>query len=114
VRPSTIARVLGAVVFDLYDTLIDYDDAQSRQFTEAAAELLGREPEEFHRTWRDGRPIRDTGPLSSYLAELGIDGDDARRLLDLRRSWSRDLLSHAREGAVETLTELRARGLRTA
>ena len=102
-----------AVVFDLYDTLVDYDDARSRQFTAAAAELLGREPEEFHRIWRDGRPTRDTGPLSPYLTQLGIAGDDARRLLDLRRSWSRDLLSRPREGAVETLTELRARGIRT-
>lgn len=102
-----------AVIFDLFDTLVDYDDARSRQFSAAAAELLGRERDEFHRVWREGRPIRDTGPLAAYLAQLGIDGEDAQRLVALRRSWSRDLLSTPRVGAIETLLELRRHGIRT-
>ncbi len=103
----------AAVIFDLYDTLVDYDDARSREFSAAVADLLDRDSEEFQHVWRDGRPIRDTGPLAPYLAQLGIDGHDAERLLEMRRSWSRELLSRPREGAVETLTELRNRGIRT-
>jgi putative hydrolase of the HAD superfamily len=102
-----------AVVFDLFDTLVDYDDSISRQFSGAAAELLGREPGEFHELWRAGRAIRDRGPLMPYLASIGVEGELADRLLDLRHDSALRLLGHPRAGAVETLRELRARGVRT-
>ncbi|MGH2973032.1 MAG: hypothetical protein ACRDNM_11975 [Gaiellaceae bacterium] len=46
--------MLRAVIFDLYDTLIDYDDATSRSFSDSIAATLGRSPDEFARTWREG------------------------------------------------------------
>jgi putative hydrolase of the HAD superfamily len=105
--------VTRAVVFDLFETLVDYDEEKSLAFSAAVAALLGREPDAFHALWREGRRARDTGPLRPYLASIGITGDDVERLLESRRRNSAELLRHPRRGAIETLTELRGRGIRT-
>jgi putative hydrolase of the HAD superfamily len=103
--------VTRAVVFDLFETLVDYDEQKSLDFSAAAAELLGRDPEEFHKVWRAGRPARDSGPLRDYLASIGITGDEAGRLMELRRASSLGLLATPRPGVVDTIAELRRRGL---
>jgi putative hydrolase of the HAD superfamily len=104
------ARTQG-VIFDLFETLVDYDEGRSREFTVAAAELLHSDPEEFHRLWREGRDVRDTGPLAPYISSLGIDTELAEQLLALRRTTARRLLA-PRPGVVETLRALRDRGLK--
>ncbi|HEU5476966.1 MAG TPA: HAD family hydrolase [Gaiellaceae bacterium] len=101
-----------AVVFDLFETLVDYDEARSWAFSVAAAELLGREPEAFHALWREGRPVRDSGSMIPYLASIGVEGGDAERLFELRRSFSLAVLRSPREGVLETLHELAQRGIR--
>jgi putative hydrolase of the HAD superfamily len=103
--------VTRAVVFDLWDTLVDYDDAVSRSFTDAAADAIGRERDSFARLWREGRPLREIGPLADYLASVELDEGAIRRVTALRREWARQALV-PRPGAVETLRELRSRGLR--
>jgi putative hydrolase of the HAD superfamily len=102
-----------AVLFDLFDTLVDFDEAKSLEYSNTAAALVGRDPEEFHRIWRAGRPARETGPLAPYIESLDLDPDAAVTLVEFRREWSRRLLARPREGAVETLHELRSRGLKT-
>jgi putative hydrolase of the HAD superfamily len=102
-----------AVVFDLFETLVDYDDTRSREFGAEVARLCGREPEEFQRVWREGRPARETGPMAPYLSSLGIEADAMHDFLELRRSFTREMLGRPRTGAVETLRKLRARGLLT-
>jgi putative hydrolase of the HAD superfamily len=101
-----------AVVFDLFETLIDYDEQTSRDFSAAAADLLGRDREEFHTVWRAGRPARDSGPLLDYLASIGVVGEPAGEVVELRRVSSLGLLAKPRPGAIETIGELRRRGLR--
>jgi putative hydrolase of the HAD superfamily len=101
------------VIFDLFDTLVDYGEARSREFTAAAAELLRRDPEEFHRVWREGRPVRETGPLAVWIASLELDDEAAARLVALRHETVRGLLMQPRAGVVDTLHELRRRGIRT-
>jgi putative hydrolase of the HAD superfamily len=102
-----------AVVFDLFETLVDYDDRRSREFGEKLARLCGREPEEFVRAWREDRPLRETGPMAPYLASLGIEEDAMQDFLEIRRSFAREILMRPRDGVVETLRELRGRGIRT-
>ena len=102
-----------AVVFDLFETLVDYDDTRSREFSAEVARLCGREPEEFHRVWREGRPVRETGPMAPYLSSLGIPEDAMHDFLELRRAFAREVLGKPRAGVVETLGELRGRGIRT-
>ena len=102
-----------AVVFDLFDTLVDYDDSRTREFSSSVAELCGRDPEEFHDDWLEGRPARETGPMAPYLASLGIEESAMQNFLELRREWTRGILASPRPGVVDTLTELRRRGIRT-
>lgn len=87
--------------------------ATSREFSGSAAHLLGRDHDEFHAIWREGRPARETGPLAPYLKSLGLDAKSIGALAALRNESSRRLLGSPRTGAVETLVELRARGIRT-
>jgi len=101
-----------AVVFDLFETLIDFDEQTSVDFSAAAADLVGRDRGEFHAVWRAGRPARDSGPLLDYLASIDIVGEPADKLVELRRASSRGLLAEPRPGVIETLAELRRRGLR--
>jgi putative hydrolase of the HAD superfamily len=105
--------VTRAVVFDLFETLVDYDDKRSREFSSSVARLCGREPEEFHDVWIGGRPARETGPMAPYLASLGIEQSTMEPFLELRREWSRGILGTPRDGVLETLGELRRRGVRT-
>ena len=100
-----------AVVFDLFETLVDYDEQSSLDFSAAAADLLGRDRGEFHTVWRAGRSVRDSEPLRDYLASIGIVDGEADRLVELRRALSRRLLAAPRPGALETIAELRGRGL---
>jgi putative hydrolase of the HAD superfamily len=100
-----------AVVFDLFETLVDYDEPKSLAFSSAAAELLGRDIAEFHAIWRAGRAARDSGPLRDYLSSIEIVGDEADRLVELRRTYSLRVLSEPRPGVTATLGELRARRL---
>ena len=102
-----------AVVFDLFETLVDYDDTRSHEFSAEAARLCGRAPDQFHRVWREGRPVRETGPMAPYLSSLGIPEDAMHELLERRRAFARKVLGKPREGVVETLGELRGRGIRT-
>jgi putative hydrolase of the HAD superfamily len=104
--------VTRAVVFDLWDTLVDFDQEFSRGFTDTIADVLGRDRAEFAELWLSGRPVRDSGPMLDYLASIGVDGDARDEVVALRREWARQALV-PRPGAVETLRELRERGLRT-
>jgi putative hydrolase of the HAD superfamily len=105
--------VTRAVVFDLFETLVDYDESRSREFAEQVAGLCGREPDEFRRVWLEGRPVRETGPMAPYLGSLGLEGDAMHGFLEQRRAFTREVLARPRDGAVDTLRELRSRGLRT-
>jgi putative hydrolase of the HAD superfamily len=104
---------MRAVVFDLFETLVDYDDTRSREISAQVARLCGRDPTEFHEAWIAGRPVREAGPMAPYLASLGIEEDAMHEFLELRRSLAREVLGRPRDGAVETLRELRGRGVRT-
>lgn len=102
-----------AVVFDLFETLVDYDDTRSREFSASVARLCGRDPKAFHDVWIEGRPVRETGPMRPYLASLGIEDAAMQRFLEVRRGWTRGILGRPRDGVVDTLAELRRRGVRT-
>ena len=103
------------MIFDLWDTLVDFDPAASREGSTLLAQRAGADPELFVEAWTAARPERDVGPLldnvRAVCAQLGLDGVDHEALCDLRREWARAALV-PRPGAVETLQELGLRGLR--
>ena len=103
--------LIRAVIFDLWDTLVDFDPAGGRAFQDEVAARLGRDPDEFAALWVEGRPRRETGPLNEYLLTLGTAGDHVDEIAALRRESTRRMLK-PRPGAVETLRELRERGYR--
>jgi putative hydrolase of the HAD superfamily len=105
--------VTRAVIFDLFETLVDYDDTRSREFSSSVARLCGRDVDEFHDVWIEGRPARETGPMAPYLASLGVEEPAIQDFLELRREWTRGILATPRPGVVDTLSELRRRGIRT-
>jgi putative hydrolase of the HAD superfamily len=98
-----------AVVFDLWDTLVDFDPIAGRAFQDQVAARLGRDPDQFAALWLEGRSQRESGSLSDYVRSLGAEGETVGEIVDLRRASTRAML-RPRPGAVETLRELRERG----
>lgn len=106
-----------AVVFDLFGTLVDsWTQHELERFVAAMAERLGVEPARFGELWRATAPERMTGALEANLEtigrELGVSEQERlERALGFRRAFMRRTLV-PRPDAEETLTALRARGLR--
>jgi len=102
--------VTRAVLFDLWDTLVEFDVEASRAVQAQMAERLGRDPDEFQRAWDETRSMRETGPLAPSLTALGIDEALVQELVQIRTAGTRSQLV-PRDGAIETLRELGERGI---
>jgi putative hydrolase of the HAD superfamily len=104
-----------AVVFDLWDTLVVWPQDDGNNFHGRMAGVLGIERERFTEAWVEQYDRRATGPLEpsvhAVCQQLGVEGDNAQRLIDARVDWTREVLI-PRPGAVEVLDELRGRGYR--
>ena len=101
----------GAVVFDLWDTLVRFDPVKSREFSDSVAVRLGRDPDEFQPVWIEGRPVRDTGPMVAYLKTLDASDEIVDQVIASHYDWARSALV-PEPGTVETLVELRRRDLK--
>jgi putative hydrolase of the HAD superfamily len=97
------------VIFDLWDTLVDFDPVAGRAFQDRVAERLARDPDEFAALWLQGRSVRESGTLREYLLGLGVGEELLDDVVAMRRESTRRLLA-PRPGAVETLAELRSSG----
>lgn len=113
---------IHAVIFDLFGTLVDYlpGEEYEQAFCEIAGEL-DLPAVDLRRVWHEIMPERDLGKFGSVEDDLrqacrllGKTPEPARieaatriRLAVYRRSLT------PRDGALETLTAVRARGLRT-
>ncbi len=97
---------MRAVIFDLWETLIDWDEAAAARMVERIDALAG--PGFRDRWYRS--PHRYTKPVRTVLAEVGVPEDVMDDVCAIRLDYVRHCLV-PREGAVETLRELRARGL---
>jgi putative hydrolase of the HAD superfamily len=101
------------VIFDLWETLVDYDVSAAHAFQATVAERLGRsDTDAFFQEWAEDRIERDTGTLADYLHSLGVDGGAVAELIRGREESTRGMLA-PRPGAIETLEELRHRGIAT-
>ena len=106
-----------AVVFDLWETLVDWPVAESEAVRLRWCELLGISTGRLHELWYDASAYRarESGPLAPAVRELcaAVGSDiDPERLIQLRREVTRRALV-PREGVVGTLAELRRRDVRT-
>jgi len=97
---------LRAVIFDLWETLIDWD-------ADAAAAMVGRVSElaggDFTDRWNRSQ-TRYVGPIRPALAEAGVPAAVLEEVCAMRLEYIRESVV-PRPGAVETLRELRRRGL---
>jgi putative hydrolase of the HAD superfamily len=93
------------VIFDLWETLIDWDREANAALNERLAELAG---EEFRERWSASRS-KYTRPIRDALAEAGIPAALMDDVCTLRRDHLRRALA-PRPGAVDTLRTLRQRG----
>jgi putative hydrolase of the HAD superfamily len=114
-----VNRSFGAVVFDLYGTLVpEFSRSDFSASVQSMGEVLGAEAEAFRRGWDETAIGRQTGAfrsieenLRSVCAGLGLSPTDevmeraCETRLVLYRRWFRP-----RPGAVETLRELKSRG----
>jgi putative hydrolase of the HAD superfamily len=98
---------LKAVIFDLWETLIDWD-------VEAAAVMNARLDELTEAGFRErwyAAPNRYTAPVRTVLAEIGVPEEAMDDVCAVRHEFLRRCLV-PRDGVVETLHELRRRGLK--
>ena len=101
--------LLRAVIFDLWETLVDFDPRGAREMLGRVAERAGIGEAEFRESWDALGNARYVGPMREHLREFGVAEDALDDVLALRLEYTRRALV-PRPGAVETLHELRRRG----
>ena len=103
-----------AVIFDLWQTLVPWDQEESTRFNTEVARTIGVEPERYLEAWLSAQhlPNRNTGPASEHFealfGELGVDAD-VEQVLTMRRNRAKRVLV-PRPDALPTLAELARRG----
>jgi putative hydrolase of the HAD superfamily len=95
------------VIFDLWETLIDWDPEAARGMNERIDELVGFR---FRDRWY-ASPNRYTAPVRDVLADAGIPMEAMDDVCAARLEFVRSCLV-PRDGAVETLRRLRDDGYR--
>jgi putative hydrolase of the HAD superfamily len=100
-----------AVIFDLWDTLVDWPVDEAQVLKGRAAEHAGLDEEEFERRWRAGYRASQTGPLEEVFRTLGVAESHVRGHVEAWHDLGRRVL-RLRDGAHEAIAELRRRGLK--
>ena len=102
---------MRAVIFDLWDTLVDWPLDEAAALNRALADRMGLTAEEFRRRWESHYVFSQTRPLAVLYETLGVPEEHVATHVDARHEFARRAL-HPRDGALETLAELRRRGVR--
>ena len=102
---------MKAVIFDLWDTLVEWPVADAEVLKEQLAALVTVDLEEFERRWRDGYRASQTGPLADSYRALGLPDEHVETHVAARHEFARKSL-RLREGARETMARLRERGIK--
>ena len=102
---------MRAVIFDLWNTLVDWAVDDSNTLREELAASTGHNPERFTALWQETYRLRETGPLDRAFRALGVPDAEIEGHIAARHALTRRALV-PRDGVLPTLTELRRRGLR--
>jgi putative hydrolase of the HAD superfamily len=100
-----------AVVFDLWDTLVEWPTREANVLKTRLAERVGVGTEEFERRWRDGYRASQTGPLADAYRALGVPAEHVDEHVAARHEFARGAL-RLRDGAWRVLARLRERGVK--
>jgi putative hydrolase of the HAD superfamily len=101
-----------AVIFDLWQTLVPWDQGAATRFYDRMAVAAGIDEERFREAWVAEHKDRAVRPIADHLRDLfaGLGAEpDLDEILELRRDWTKRSLQ-PRPDALETLAELRRRG----
>ena len=101
-----------AVIFDLWATLVPWDQEQANRFYDEMAVSAGVEEARFREAWVGQRKDREVRPIADHLRDLfgGLGAEpDLDEVLAMRREWTKRSLQ-PRPDSLETLAELRRRG----
>lgn len=102
---------MRAVIFDLWNTLVDWAVDDSNTLREELAASTGHDPDHFMALWQETYRLRETGPLDRAFRALGVPDAEIEGHIAARHALTRRALV-PRDGVLPTLTELRRRGLR--
>ena len=102
---------MRAVIFDLWNTLVDWAVEESNTLREDLAASTGLDEERFTALWQETYRLRETGPLERAFRALGVPDAEIEGHIAARHALTRRALV-PRDGVLPTLEELRRRGLR--
>ena len=107
----------AAVVFDLWGTLVPLPASVRRRGIEVMTPILGAPLDEFRAAWEAAWEERATGPLEAVVhrvcqrLDVPVNETQVQAALAARRNVHAASF-HARDDAVETLSALKAAGVR--
>jgi len=102
---------MRAVIFDLWDTLVEWPTAEAAALRQRIAALVAVTDDEFGRRWAESYRSSQTGPLAAAYAGLGVPGEYVDAEVAARHAFARRAL-RPRAGATAVLVELRRRGIK--
>ena len=102
---------MRAVIFDLWDTLVEWPAEEGRRLIQTLARLAGVSAEDFEQRLHANYRSLQTGPLADAYRALGITGAALAPALEAHHELARRHL-HLRPGAADALRFLRRRGLK--
>jgi putative hydrolase of the HAD superfamily len=100
-----------AVIYDLWDTLVDWPIEEARELTRRVAEHVGLDDAAFMQRWHDNYHRRETGPLAAAYEALGVPDEHISAHVAARHDLARRSLV-PRAGVIDTLDALRDRGFK--
>jgi putative hydrolase of the HAD superfamily len=102
---------MRAVIFDLWDTLVDWPVAEGEALKRRVAEHVGVGAAEFDERWRASYRASQTGPLADVYRDLGVPDEHVDAHVAARHDFGRRML-RLHDGARASLAELRQRGVK--
>jgi putative hydrolase of the HAD superfamily len=102
-----------AVIFDLWDTLVEWPSGEAARLRERMSALVGVADEEFGRRWVAMYRPSQTGPLADAYRALGVPDDRVEAEVAERHEFARQVL-RPRPGTTGVLAKLRGRGVKLA
>ena len=79
VRAWEVLQRMRAVIFDLWDTLVDWPVGEGEELKQRVAEHVGGDPDAFEQAWRDELPRLADGAVADVLALARRPGRARRR-----------------------------------
>jgi putative hydrolase of the HAD superfamily len=98
-----------ALIFDLWETIVDFDPVGADAMLRAVASRLGEQDDAFRERWGAFGNDRYVAPIRNALRRAGVGEEALEDVCAIRLDHTRRALV-PRDGVAETMRELRALG----